>query len=74
MDMNCNKKPDEIHVDDMFDLGLLLFISAIGMDFQFLSMKSNENENERNNLLKNGHSIINSSKKCCFLHTIIRYS
>jgi len=32
MDMNCNKKPDEIHVDDVFDLGLLLFISAIGMD------------------------------------------
>lgn len=36
-------------------------------------MKSNELENERNNLLKNGGiGVINNSKKCCFLHTIIR--
>ena len=57
-------------MDDVFDLGLLLLICAIGKDLQFLSIKSNEPENERNNLLKNG--AINNSKKCCFLHTIIR--
>lgn len=74
VDMNCNKKEENIHSDDVFDIGLILLICAIGLDLNFLSVKIDEKETceRNNNLIRNANSPKSSdAKRCCFLHTLM---